>query len=130
QGGHDLRRVVEHRGVDQVRGRQVELVEQLQATPYTDTIAVVAPGEGARIGRRADHREQMAVSGAEGEMLDVEAELDREPLAVPPGIVRPFDDRRIGIAIVVGQTEHWLAFRKSDVGLSPEKANRNKPGIP
>jgi hypothetical protein len=29
----------------------------------------------------------MPLAGAEGEMLDVEAEIDRQPLAARPGIV-------------------------------------------
>ena len=92
----DLRRVVEHRGVDQVRGRQVQFVEQLEAAPHAHAVAVVAPRKGARIGRRVGDGEQMALACAEGEMLDVEAEIDRESLAARPGVVRAFGDRRIG----------------------------------
>src|SRR5262249_40664295 len=102
----DLRRVVEYRGVDEMSGRKVELVEQLQATPHADAVAVVAPGEGARIGRRAGHRQQMPVTGAAREMLDVEPEIHREPLAAWPGIVCPLGDRRVDVAVMVGQTEH------------------------
>jgi hypothetical protein len=36
-------------------------------------------------------------------MLDVEAEIDREPLSIRPGIIRAIDDRRIGIAMVIGK---------------------------
>ena len=90
-----------------MRRRQVELVEQFEAAPHADPVAVVAPGEGARIGRRAGHGQQMAVARAEGEMLDVEAEIDREPLAVRPGVVLALGDRRVGVAVVVGETEHW-----------------------
>jgi len=48
----------------------------------------------------------MPVAGAEREMLDVEAEVDGEPLAAGPRIVRPLGDRRVGVAIVVRETEH------------------------
>jgi hypothetical protein len=34
----------------------------------------------------------MPVTGAEGEMLDVEAEIDREPLALGPGIILALGD--------------------------------------
>ena len=104
----DLRRVVEHRGVDQVRRRQVELVEQFEAAPHADPVAVVAPGEGARIGRRVGDGQQMPLARAEGEMLDVEAEIDREPLAARPGIILALGDRRIGIAVVVRQADRGL----------------------
>jgi hypothetical protein len=109
-----------------VRSRQVELVEQFQASPDADPVAVVAPGEGARIGRRAGHGEQMAIASAESEMLDVEAEIDRQPLALRPGIVLTFDDGRIGVAIVVGETEHESSF----VVLSAEGPHDRRHEIP
>src|SRR5215468_10608712 len=119
QRRRDLRRVVEHRGVDQVGGRQVELVEQFQAAPHADAVAIVAPGEGARIGRRARHRQQVPIARAEGEMLDVEAEIDRQPLAAGPGIVRPLDDRGVGITIVIRQAKHMAGLScKSDQRLT------------
>ena len=99
----DLRRVVEHGGVDQMRRRQVELVEQFQAAPHADPVAVVAPGKGARIGRRVGDGEQVALTCAESEMLDVQPEIDREPLAARPGIILALGDRRIGVAVVVRQ---------------------------
>ena len=42
----DPRRVVEHGRVDEVRRRQVEFVEQVEAAPDADPVAVIAPGEG------------------------------------------------------------------------------------
>jgi hypothetical protein len=43
----------------------------------------------------------MTVAGAEREVFDVEAEIDRQPLSVRPGVVRTVNDRRISIAIMI-----------------------------
>src|SRR6185503_13203377 len=56
--------------------------------------------------------QQMALARTVGEMLDVEAEIDREPLAARPGVVLALGDRRIGVAVVIGQANrvhHFLA---------------------
>ena len=50
---------------------------------------------------------------AEGEMLDVERDIEGEPLASRPTVVRPLDDRRIGISGMAGKFQHrdapcWL----------------------
>src|SRR6185503_4250260 len=44
----DVRIFVAHRRIQQDRGRQLELVENLEEPPVADTIAVVAPGVVAR----------------------------------------------------------------------------------
>src|SRR6185437_14173074 len=85
---------------------------------------VIAPGEGAGIGRRARHGEQVPLAGAEREMLDVEAEIDREPLAVRPRIIRAVDDRRVRIAAVIGKLHVetpamgvWRSHQAADAGV-------------
>jgi hypothetical protein len=43
----------------------------------------------------------MTFARAEREVFDVEAEIDRQPLSFWPGVVRPVNDRRISIAIMI-----------------------------
>jgi hypothetical protein len=43
----------------------------------------------------------MTFARAEREVFDVEAEIDRQPLSVWPGVVRTVNDRRISIAIMI-----------------------------
>jgi hypothetical protein len=43
----------------------------------------------------------MTFACAEGEVFDVEAEMDRQPLSVRPGVVRTVNDRRVSIAIMI-----------------------------
>jgi hypothetical protein len=45
----------------------------------------------------------MTFARAEREVFDVEAEINRQPLAVRPGIVRAVNDRRVRITIVIGE---------------------------
>jgi hypothetical protein len=84
-------------GVDQRADRQLELLEELQAAPDADAVAVVAPCEveNVRLRRRRELRSQPA---AELEVLDVEADVEREPLRARPGVVGPARDRRILVA--------------------------------
>src|SRR5689334_7858110 len=92
EGVDDTGRVIEHGRVDEMSGRQIELVEQVETAPDADPVAVVPPREGPRIRCRACDGQEMAFAGAEGEMFDVEAEIDGQPLSVRPGVVRPVDD--------------------------------------
>src|ERR1700676_4438438 len=43
----------------------------------------------------------MTFARTEREVFDVEAEIDRQPLSVWPGVVRTVNDRRISIAIMI-----------------------------
>ena len=79
----DLRIVVADRAVEQDGGRQLELVENLEQAPVADAVAVVAPGIVARGLLAAAHRVH-ADAGAEREMLDVERDVEGEPLAARP----------------------------------------------
>src|SRR4029077_2369201 len=72
------------------------------------------------VGRRAGYGQQMTVARTEGEMLDVEAEIDRQTLALWPGVILALGDRRVGVTVVVGETEHWRPHFK----LSGPRASR------
>src|SRR4051812_27391946 len=99
----DFRRIVEHGRVDEVASRKREFVEQVEKAPYTNAVSIVAPGERARIRRRSLHRHRMAKTGPERKVLDIDAEINREALALGPIVIRAPRDRGIIVALVVGQ---------------------------
>src|ERR1700680_4387589 len=101
QGVDDAGRIVENRRVDQVSRREVQFIEQFEAAPNANPIAVIAPGEGTWVWRRPCYGQEMTFARAEREVFDVEAEIDRQPLSFWPGVVRPVNDRRISIAIMI-----------------------------
>src|SRR6185369_87886 len=101
QGVDDTGRIVENRRVDQVSRWQVQFIEQFEAAPNANPVAVIAPGEGAGVWSRPCYGQEMTFARAEREVFDVEAEIDRQPLSVWPGVVRTVNDRRISIAIMI-----------------------------
>ena len=103
--GDDVRIVVADAAVEQDGCRQLELVQDLEQAPVADPVTVVAPGEIARRLLAAADRVH-AEPGAEREMLDVERDVEGEPLASGPSVVRPLDDRRIGIAGMARKCQH------------------------
>src|SRR3981081_2019728 len=103
QGVDDAGRIVENRRVDQVSRREVQFIEQFEAAPNANPIAVIAPGEGPWVWRRSCYGQEMTFARAEREVFDVEAEIDRQPLSVRPGVVWTVNDRRISIAIMIGK---------------------------
>ena len=102
EGIDDLGGIVENRRIDQMCSRQIEFIEQLQAAPHAYTVAIVAPGKRTRIRWRVGYCEEVAFAGCEGEMFDIQTEIDGQSLAVGPRIVWSCDDWRIGVAIVIG----------------------------
>jgi hypothetical protein len=54
----------------------------------------------------------MAFARAEREVFDVEAEIDRQPLAVRPRIVRAVNDWRVSITIVIGKLHIGIPARR------------------
>src|SRR6516162_4728332 len=56
----------------------------------------------------------MAFACAECEVFDVEAEIDREPLAVRPRVIRAINDRRVSITIVIGELHEGFLRNKRD----------------
>src|SRR5262249_22315729 len=97
----DTGRVVENRRVDQVSRREGQFIEQFEADPNANPIAVITPGAGPGICSRACYGQEVASARAEREVFDVEAEINRQPLSVWPGVVWTVNDRRIGIAIMI-----------------------------
>jgi hypothetical protein len=95
---HHFRAVVVERGVDQRADRDLQCVEQLQAAPHADAVAVVAPGMVEHVGLGALRAERGAEAGAEVEVLDVEADVDREALPARASGSRAPVDGRIRIA--------------------------------
>ena len=63
---------------------QAELVEEVEVVPDADAVAVVAPRVVALVLRRGAAGRVGAEAGAEGEILDIVAEVDGEPLAARP----------------------------------------------
>src|SRR5580704_6325768 len=98
----DLRIVVADGAVEQDRGRQLQLVQDFEQAPISDAVAVVAPGEIARGLHPAAHRVH-AEARAEGEVLDVERDVEGEPLAAGPGIFGALNDGRISITGMAGK---------------------------
>ena len=107
---HDLRVVVADAAVQKDGGGQLELVEDLEQPPVADPVAVVAPGEVARgLLGAADRIHPQP--GAEREMLDVERDVEGEPLASRPVVVFPLDDGRIGVSAMAGKFQHGCVLR-------------------
>ncbi len=106
---HHLRRVFVEQAVGVVRGRQLELVEQLEQPPYADAVAVVAPGIVAVGLRLALLRRIVTEPGAEGEPLDVGGQHEREALAARPAVVLALRQRDEVVAVVLRQ--QWLQGR-------------------
>jgi hypothetical protein len=93
----DLGMVVKDHRVQVVRERAGELVEEVKDTPDADAVAVVAPRVVAlRLWRRPTGRVG-AEARAEGEVLDIVAEVDGEPLAAGPRVVFAAVDRHVVI---------------------------------
>ena len=73
----DTGRIIENRGVDQVSCRQVQFIEQVEATPNANPVAVISPGKSSGIRCRACHGQEVTFARAECEVFDVEAEIYR-----------------------------------------------------
>src|SRR5438034_11291713 len=100
---HDLRRVVVKQAVGVVRGRQLQLVEQLEQAPHADAIAVVAPRVIAVRLRLAGLGRIVPEAGAIGEPLDIGGEQEREALAAGPAVVPALRQRDEVIAPMLRQ---------------------------
>src|SRR5262249_6160656 len=102
----DVRILVAHGGVEKYRRRQLELVENLEQSPGADAVAVVGPGKIARRRRAAAIGRVHSQAGAEGEMLDVQRDVEGEPLAAGPIVIRPLLDGHVIVTGMAGQLEH------------------------
>jgi hypothetical protein len=76
--------VIVKRRVDERARRHVERIEQFDAAPRADAIAVLAPAVVQDVGLRRQRPQRRTQALAEREVLQVEAELDRKPSAVRP----------------------------------------------
>src|SRR5712692_2099964 len=96
----DFRAVVVERSVDERADWQLERIEELEAAPYADAVAVVAPREVEDVGLGGFRPERGAEARAEIEVLDVEADAHGQPPAFRPAVVRPPRDGRVAVAPV------------------------------
>ena len=87
--------MIEQGGVHDRPCRQAEAVEFGEASPDADPIAVLAPTVVEDVDTLAGRGELRAKTFAEREVLDVEAEVNREAGAVRPPVSRTVDDGRI-----------------------------------
>src|SRR5262249_47341249 len=78
----------------------------LEQPPVAEAVAVIAPGEVARRLLAAAIGRIHAEAGVEREVLDVERDVEGEPLAARPAVVLALDDRRIVITVVAGKLQH------------------------
>ena len=85
-GGHQVWRVVVHRAVEQHGRGHRDLIQQVQQPPAADPVAIVAPGEVQHIRLRPAGGEFGAQPFPEGEMLQIDAEIDGELRPTRPGI--------------------------------------------
>src|SRR5258706_6981141 len=120
----DLGAVVVERGVDERADRELERLEQLEAAPDADAVAVVAPRVIEDVGLGALRPERGAEAGAEVEVLDVEADVDLEALPAGPVVVSPAVDRGIRVAPVSLEGPHQT---RAWPGRRAPKATRRCP---
>src|SRR5258708_7961434 len=104
-GGEELRAVIVKSGIGDDGDRHAQRLEELEAAPRADAVAVVAPTVVQHIGFVARRPELRAQSLTERKVLEVVAEVNGKPAPARPAVVRPRVDRRIGIAAVV--LEHY-----------------------
>ncbi len=93
----EARTAIEDVGVQQ-RGRaQIEPVEQIEQPPRPDPVAVIVPRIIHDIGVGLRRRELRTQATAKVENLVIDAEVDRQSLALGPVIVGAIGDRAVGI---------------------------------
>src|SRR5215510_14788752 len=92
-----------------MRGRQIQLLEQIEHAPDADPVAVVTPGVIALLLRLALLCRIPARALAIGIDLDIGRDAKGQPLAVGPGIVLALTDDRIFIAIMFGNGQHQVS---------------------
>ncbi|MFM9968610.1 MAG: hypothetical protein ACKVQK_09460 [Burkholderiales bacterium] len=99
----DVRRHVVDRGVHLRFDGDTQFIEHLEQAPHANTVAIVAPSEN-RVARCLVRRgNRRALARTKAESLDVERNVDGEPLAARPGIIRALGDIGVGITAVGAQ---------------------------
>ncbi|MNQ12539.1 hypothetical protein D3C85_254470 [compost metagenome] len=119
-GLQNLRAIVEDDRVHQVGRGQLQFVKQIQQAPDADAVAVVAPGEAADVGLGQFRAQAVPASGPEGEMLDVQAQVDGQSLALGPTVVRTRGDGAVGITVMVGK-QHEAGSMERGTVTHPER---------
>src|ERR1700704_5677111 len=99
-------KILADEAVEQDRRGQLQFVEQAEDSPDADAKAVVALGVVALGLRAAALGRVGGAAGQKGELLDVERDVESEPLAARPVEVASLLNRRIVIAVVGWQLEH------------------------
>src|SRR5262249_53752900 len=118
---------VEDHRVPVVGERTGEFVEEVENAPDADAVAVVAPRVIAlRLRCRAAGRIG-AEAGAEGEVLDIVAEIDGEPLAAGPRVVLAAIDWHVVVA-VVGRQLHGARLQSGIRGGADCSIGRGSRG--
>jgi hypothetical protein len=84
-------------------GGDIELVEELEQSPNADTVTVVAPGEYAVGIGLFWRRDPGPLALVIAELLDVDGDVDGQPFASGPTVVRPPSDVRVGIPTMGAQ---------------------------
>src|SRR5262245_41139514 len=110
ESGGDVRTVIVDGDVHLRLGREPERVEEIEHAPDADTIAVVAPAEDAVALRLVRWRDGRPFPDAETERLDVDRDVDGQPPASRPHVVRPRDNAGVAIAAMSWQHE-WPPWR-------------------
>ena len=80
-----------------------ELIEQLEAAPRADAVAVFAPAVVEHVRRWRRRADRRAEPLAEREVLEVEPDVQRQPRTAGPTVRRPPRDRPVAEAAMVGQ---------------------------
>jgi hypothetical protein len=80
--------------------------------PNADPVTVVSPGKRPSVRSNSRYGQQVTFACAEREVFDVEAEIDRQPLAVRPRVVRAVNDRRVSITIVIGKLRMGIPAKR------------------
>jgi hypothetical protein len=88
-GGDQSRTVIVEDAVEDHAGGKRQCIEHLEAAPGADAVAVLAPCMVEHVRLRRHRADASSLAFAEREVLQVEAEVDGEPGAVGPAVVRP-----------------------------------------
>ena len=85
----DFRGVLADQAVEQVRGREFQLVEHAEDARHSDAQAVIPPRIIALCLRTSALRRVGPPAGQKSKPLDIQRDVECEPLAVRPTVVGP-----------------------------------------
>src|SRR3972149_4048476 len=90
KGRHHLGTVIVELGVDEQCIRQLVIVCEFEQAPGANAVSVIPPRVAAGIGLRMRRAVVVAEPFAEREVLDVEAQVYRQPFASRKAVIRAF----------------------------------------